>query len=47
MQYKKIKNKPRPAKLFMYEKLYDDLELTKKKIKIFPSQNLHVELVKF
>jgi len=35
MQYKKIKNKPRPAKLFMYEKLYDDLELTKKKDKNF------------
>ena len=31
MQDKKIKIKPRPSKLFMYEKLYDDLGLIKKK----------------
>lgn len=35
MQDKKIKIKPRPSKLFMYEKLYDDLELMKKKNKNF------------
>jgi len=28
-------NKPRPSKLFMYEKLYDDLKLIKKKDKNF------------
>ena len=35
MQDKKIKIKPRPSKLFMYEKLYEDLKIIKKKNKIF------------